>query len=179
MIAAPTATELTTGAAGDTGPTTIAIDETGSGPASSAPTIDISRWAALATAVLSEENVAGGELGLLFVGPERMAEPNREHMGSEGPTDVLAFPLDGNATGQSGSGAATLIGDVVVCPDRAGAQAAAHAGPGHNGTVEDEIALLVVHGVLHVLGYDHANENDAAVMRARERDLLAAHHRLL
>jgi probable rRNA maturation factor len=87
-----------------------------------------------------------------------MAELNQEHMGHEGPTDVLSFPIDGPAAGPDG-----LLGDVVVCPSVARRQA-----PEHAGTYEDELALLVVHGVLHVLGHDHAEDDEAAVMRERE-----------
>ena len=92
-----------------------------------------------------------------------MAELNREHMGHEGPTDVLSFPIDGAGAGPDG-----LLGDVVVCPAVARRNA-----PDHAGTYDDELALLVVHGVLHVLGHDHAEADDAEVMRAREGDLLA------
>ncbi len=64
-----------------------------------------------------------------------------------------------------------LLGDVVVCPAIAARQAPAHAG-----SYDDEIALLVVHGVLHVLGMDHAEPADEAAMQARERELLDRHH---
>jgi probable rRNA maturation factor len=64
-----------------------------------------------------------------------------------------------------------LLGDVVICPDVARMQASTHAG-----TLEDELALLVVHGVLHVLGYDHAKAAEAEVMRSREVELLVAYH---
>ena len=64
-----------------------------------------------------------------------------------------------------------LLGDVVVCP-----AVAARNAPDHAGTVDDELALLVVHGVLHVLGHDHAEPDEAALMRARELALLEAHH---
>jgi probable rRNA maturation factor len=64
-----------------------------------------------------------------------------------------------------------LLGDVVVCPAVAARQAASHAG-----TVDDELALLLVHGILHVLGHDHAEEPAATTMRERERALLEAHH---
>ncbi|HEY4608917.1 MAG TPA: rRNA maturation RNase YbeY, partial [Ilumatobacteraceae bacterium] len=60
-----------------------------------------------------------------------------------------------------------LLGDVVICPAVAARQA-----PEHAGTVDDELALLVVHGVLHVLGHDHADESERLVMQARERELL-------
>jgi probable rRNA maturation factor len=64
-----------------------------------------------------------------------------------------------------------LLGDVVVCPAVAAEQAATHAG-----TLDDELALLVVHGVLHVLGHDHAEADETATMRARELELLQQHH---
>ena len=64
-----------------------------------------------------------------------------------------------------------LLGDVVVCPAIAAAQAADHAG-----TLDDELALLVVHGVLHVLGHDHAEPDETAADARRERALLEAHH---
>ena len=65
----------------------------------------------------------------------------------------------------------TLLGDVLVCPKVAVRQA-----PEHAGNTDDEIALLVVHGVLHVLGYDHAIEEDALRMRDRELHILCEHH---
>ena len=64
-----------------------------------------------------------------------------------------------------------LLGDVVICPAVAAAQA-----PSHAGTLADELALLVVHGVLHVLGHDHARLDEAATMQARERELLQRFH---
>jgi len=135
------------------------------------------RWAGLAGAVLRDEGVRSGELGLRFVDPGAMAELNSSHLGSPGPTDVLAFPIDGAAGAVQVTEQVPLLGDVVVCPAYAAAQAPDHAGAGHDGSLGDELALLVVHGVLHVLGYDHQCEADAATMQARERQLLAAHYR--
>ena len=166
---------------------------------------DSQRWASLAGAVLADEGVTAGELGLRFVDSAEMALLNSEHMGAHGPTDVLAFPLDG--ADSEPSPVPSLIGDVTVCPafldaspdapagrgadpanadNRAGrADPGSSAGRGadpdpanadNRAGRADEIALLVVHGLLHVLGYDHADDADAAVMRARERELLAAHH---
>jgi probable rRNA maturation factor len=60
-----------------------------------------------------------------------------------------------------------LLGDVVICPDVARAQA-----PNHAGTFDDEIALLVTHGALHVLGYDHAEIEERERMQGREKELL-------
>ena len=148
-----------------------AFDET-SEPAAGRE-IETQRWAGLAAAVLGEEGVSAGELGLRFVDPGVMAELNLDHMGAPGPTDVLAFPIDGTNGGAPPHEPAVLLGDVVVCPAYA-------AGSGDTRGVDelaDELALLVVHGVLHVLGYDHAHDEEAATMRSRERQLLAAHHR--
>jgi len=128
--------------------------------------VDGDRWAALLAAVLEAEGVAG-EAGLTFVSPSAMAALNEAHMGGSGPTDVLAFPIDGRDAVGEGS----LVGDVVICPVVAWAGAADHAG-----SDDDELALLVVHGALHLLGHDHAEVDERGVMQARERELLAAHH---
>lgn len=169
-----------------------AFDET-SRTAASHDRIETERWAGLAAAVLRSEGVVRGELGLRFVDPDTMAELNLAHMGASGPTDVLAFPIDGG-NGAAPASEAVLLGDVVVCPAYAARaaeggrlaapdDASAHDGlaepddaPAHD-SLDDELALLVVHGVLHVLGYDHAVSEEAAAMQARERQLLAAHHR--
>jgi probable rRNA maturation factor len=119
--------------------------------------VEVGRWADLATAVLAAEGEAG-ELNLLFVDEAAMAVLNEQHMGHPGPTDVLSFPIDGPDAGPEG-----LLGDVVVCPAVARRNA-----PTHAGTYENELALLVVHGVLHVLGHDHAEAEAAATMRAAE-----------
>ncbi len=129
--------------------------------------LDVDRWAALADAVLDAQD-ARGELTVTFVDIADIAELNAEHMGKEGPTDVLSFPLD---DGDVVPGVPALLGDVVVCPEVALAQFADHAG-----TFDDEIALLIVHGILHVLGHDHAEPDETQVMRTRERELLEAHH---
>ncbi|HSM66242.1 MAG TPA: rRNA maturation RNase YbeY [Ilumatobacteraceae bacterium] len=130
------------------------------------PAIDSDRWADLARAVLDAEG-AEGELTLTFVDVAEMTALNGEHMGKAGPTDVLSFPLDDEPM----PGVPTLLGDVVICPAVAADQFADHAG-----TFDDELALLVVHGILHVLGHDHDEPDETAVMRRRERELLEAHH---
>ncbi len=137
------------------------------------PRIDTQRWARLASAVLRDEGIGSGELGLRFVDPDTMADLNVNHMGSPGPTDVLAFPIDATDGAAGAPGPTVLLGDVVVCP----AYAAASEGLRESAALADELALLVVHGVLHVLGHDHAVADEAAAMKARERRLLAAHHR--
>ena len=131
----------------DDRPIVVAVDE------QSEMAIDLDRWARLATDSLVSEGVGDGELNLLFVDEAVMTELNREHMGEDRPTDVLSFPLDGAVDDPFGD---NLIGD---------------------GSVEDELALLIVHGVLHVLGHDHAEPDETARMRAAEAALLDAHHR--
>lgn len=156
-----------------------AFDET-SGPVAGSDLVDTERWARLARAVLRDEGIGSGELGLRFVDAGAMAELNLAHMGTAGPTDVLAFPIDGGHGGAPASGPAVLLGDVVVCPAyaaQANGDPAASGNSRPSGDPADELALLVVHGVLHVLGYDHAHEAESAAMQTREQQLLAAHHR--
>ena len=131
--------------------------------------VDVDRWQQLAAAVIRAEE-ARGELTLTFVDRDEMHALNREHMGVDGPTDVLSFPLDAADTAVP-AGVPVLLGDVVVCPAVAAAQASEHAG-----TLDDELALLVVHGVLHVLGHDHSKDTERARMQSRERELLERHY---
>ena len=145
--------------------------------------LDLTRWQQLAAAVLQAEGVRGqSEMALLFVSRAAIAEMNRVHMGSEYPTDVLAFPIDGEPVpsgrrpdeGGRGPGAEgpsadppAVLGDVVVCPAVAHRQASERNAP-----AEDEIALLVVHGVLHLLDYDHQEPEERALMQRREQEVL-------
>jgi probable rRNA maturation factor len=145
--------------------------------------VDLPRWLRLTRLVLDEERApVDAEVSLIFVDEDAIADLNGRFLGGDGPTDVLAFPIDDDQvragrhpdTGGRGPGTATeasdvpiVLGDVVVCPTVAARQA-----PDHAGTVDDELALLVVHGVLHLLNYDHADEREAASMQLRERELL-------
>jgi probable rRNA maturation factor len=100
----------------------------------------------LARRVLAAEGVEEAEVGLLFVSPERIAELKDEHLGLREPTDVLAFPIDGRD--ELPPGLPRQLGDVVLCPD----------------VVGERWREPLVHGLLHLLGYDHGAE-----MQARER----------
>jgi probable rRNA maturation factor len=107
---------------------------------------------------------ATGEISITLVDAHRIAELNAEYLGGDGPTDVLSFPVDGLVTSPPGDGEPpVLVGDIVLCPEVAIAQAP----PGPDG-VASELDLLVTHGVLHLLGYDHDSEAAAAAMRSRE-----------
>lgn len=150
--------------------------------------IDLVRWQNLAIDVLRAEGVKGlTEMTVMFIDASTMTELNSQYMGKAYATDVLSFPLDAvEATRTPGPGAMSkspepapldisdlplLLGDVVICPSVAVAQA-----PRHAGTVEDELALLLVHGILHVLGNDHDNPESEAAMHALERKHLEAFH---
>jgi probable rRNA maturation factor len=157
----------------DVGSTTISIlvrdEQAGDGHP-----VDEPRWASLARSVLAEQHFDGDvELSVSFVGEPAMADLNRRFMGNEGPTDVLAFPIDSDesASGSITGGLPRLLGDVVICP-----AVAARNAPDHAGNYEDEVALLLVHGLLHVLGMDHAEDAQRDQMWQQERQLLTALH---
>ena len=111
--------------------------------------IDRDGLAELARETLSSEGQGEVELSLSFVAPGEMAELHERYLAEPGPTDVLAFPM-----GEDG-----LLGDVVVCPPEAAR---------HNGDVAQELRLLVVHGVLHLLGYDHEDPGERQIMWDRQ-----------
>jgi probable rRNA maturation factor len=157
--------------------------------------VDCERWAALAHAVLVAEGVGErAELSVLFVDETTIAAMNERYLGHAGPTDVLSFPIEDTPTvrgpgpggvrrdGPGGEGPGDgwrgsdeeeplLLGDVVICPSVAQRNA-----PEHAGTYDDELALLLVHGILHLLGMDHEDDDEANAMEAREQALLRAHH---
>lgn len=123
----------------------------------------------LARHVLAERGVPDDmELALLLVDEPTIAALNEEHLGKEGPTDVLAFPID--EPGETPPGVPSILGDVVLCPTVAHAQA-----PRFGRTPHDEVRLLTVHGILHLLGMDHATPADEARMFGLTDDLLASH----
>ena len=103
----------------------------------------------LAVRTLAGEDAGEVELSLSFVDEPEMAGLHERYMGDAGPTDVLSFPL-----GEDG-----LLGDVVVCPAVAA---------GNNPDRDAELRLLVVHGVLHLLGHDHEEDDERAVMWTKQ-----------
>jgi probable rRNA maturation factor len=110
------------------------------------------------------------ELSILLIDVEYMSELNHQWMDGDGPTDVLAFPMDESSVDHGpgeGSGEPALLGDIVLCPEVAAKQAAT---AGH--ATVDELALLTVHGILHLLGYDHAEPEEEAEMFGLQARLL-------
>jgi len=143
--------------------------------------VDESALASLARHVLDEMRVHPlAELSVLLVDEPAMTELHVRWMGEDGPTDVLAFPMDELRPPQPGgahgdfdpsepSGVPGLLGDVVICPQVAAVQArrARHG-------VREEIDLLCTHGILHLLGYDHADPAEHATMFGLQDRLLAS-----
>jgi probable rRNA maturation factor len=118
------------------------------------------------------------ELSVLIVDEQTMTELHERWMGEPGPTDVLSFPMDelrpphmgGNRAGDpQPDGNPGLLGDVVLCPQVAAEQAVK---AGHS--TQDELELLTVHGILHLLGYDHAEPEEHATMFGLQEQLLTA-----
>ncbi len=116
------------------------------------------------------------ELSVLLVDERTMTELHERWMGEPGPTDVLAFPMDelrpphlgGSRAGDQEPGDEPgLLGDVVLCPQVAAGQATT---AGHS--TQDELELLCVHGILHLLGYDHAEPEEQAAMFSAQDQLL-------
>lgn len=142
--------------------------------------VDEEHLAALARHVLADMRVHPlAELSVLLVDESAMTELHVKWMGEEGPTDVLAFAMDELRMPQPGGhsdhsptdseAAETLLGDVVICPQVAATQAAE---AGHD--TADEIDLLCAHGILHLLGYDHADPEEHATMFGLQDRLLAS-----
>lgn len=159
--------------------------------------IRISRLGRAACAALDAAGApAPASIGLILSDDAELAELNRTHMGAEGPTDVLSFPLlpaaafpphegapSTSATSPAEAAFATPpgrrlnLGDIVISVERAREQADAGRG-GQTGDVRlsaaDELRLLVTHGILHVCGWDHADPAEEAAMRSLEQRLLSS-----
>jgi probable rRNA maturation factor len=144
--------------------------------------VDESALADLARHVLDRMRVHPlAELSVLLVDEPAMAELHQRWMGETGPTDVLAFPMDELRPPRSVGGPAehrgsaepaaepALLGDVVLCPQVAAAQAEAA-----DHTIADELDLLCTHGILHLLGYDHAEGDDQVRMFELQDGLLTS-----
>jgi probable rRNA maturation factor len=144
----------------------------------SGTSVDEAALAALARHVLDAMRIHPlAELSVLLVDPVTMADLHQRWLGEPGPTDVLAFPMDELRPPPPGSdrvdrggepGAVPgLLGDVVLCPDVASEQARAAQHP-----MADELEMLCTHGILHLLGYDHAEPEERATMFGLQNRLL-------
>ncbi len=128
--------------------------------------VDVDDLASLARFVVAEQDVPEEmELSLLLVDEATVAKLNEEHLDEQGPTDVLAFPMD--EPGEVPDEVPAVLGDVVLCPAVAERQAAERGHP-----PQEELQMLTVHGVLHLIGMDHADA-------AEEREMFGLTERLL
>ncbi|HEX9121867.1 MAG TPA: rRNA maturation RNase YbeY [Actinomycetota bacterium] len=112
---------------------------------------------ALARGCLTGEGLARSELSVSFVTADEMADLHVRYMGEDGPTDVLSFPLDERDADEDG---VRILGDVVIAPEVARAN--------NPGDPAAELRLLLVHGILHLLGYHHEQDDDRAAMWATQ-----------
>ncbi|HWK93163.1 MAG TPA: rRNA maturation RNase YbeY [Luteimicrobium sp.] len=131
--------------------------------------VDEAEFAALARFVLDQMHVhPQTELSILFVDTATMTDLHVKWMDEPGPTDVLSFPMDELRPGREGDVTpAGLLGDIVVCPEVAAEQAVK---AGHSAA--EEMLLLTTHGILHLLGYDHAEPEEEKEMFTLQRKLL-------
>ena len=130
--------------------------------------IDPKVFADLGVWVMDQMRVSTqSDLAILFVDPEPIAELHERWMNLQGPTDVMSFPMDELRPGDDGAPSEGCLGDIVICPWVAAQQAAA---AGHS-TME-EMMLLTIHGILHLLGYDHATPEQERQMFGLQRQLL-------
>ncbi len=130
------------------------------------PRIDPSLLRSRAVRVLREVGQSNSELSIAIVLDDEIAALNAEHRGKRSATDVLSFSLlEGDHSDHRGK----LLGDVVIGIETAARQArAAHRG------LDEEVARLLIHGILHLLGWDHEESAEAKLMRAEERRLWRA-----
>lgn len=132
-------------------------------------TLDLDMFRNLASFALEYQGAPSEcEVSVALVEVPQMSDLNHEYRNIDGPTDVLSFPCDDPADGVGPSGVITL-GDVIIAPEIAAQQAEQLGHP-----LTEELELLLVHGVLHLLGYDHIDDGDAEVMQAREREVLTS-----
>ncbi|WP_194785129.1 rRNA maturation RNase YbeY [Actinomyces haliotis] len=131
--------------------------------------IDGAEFAALADHVLRAMHVnPRAELNILFIDPEPMEELHVRWLDLPGPTDVMSFPMDELRPGTPDSETpAGTLGDIVLCPQVAAKQA---LDAGHSAV--EEMLLLTTHGILHLLGYDHAEPEEKKEMFDLQRRLL-------
>ncbi len=129
----------------------ILIDDRQSSP------LPLDELTTLARETLLGEGVAASELSLSFVTEDEIADLHERYMDEPGPTDVLSFPLDEDDIDEDG---VRVLGDVVIAPSVAERN--------HPSDRDAELRLLVVHGILHLLGHDHHEDDERAAMWAKQ-----------
>ncbi len=131
--------------------------------------LDLTEFAALAEHVFEQLSVGSAvEMNVLFVEPDVMETLHQEWLGLPGTTDVLSFPMDELRPGTPNNPVRSgVLGDIVICPQVAAEQAKS---AGHSSV--EEMLLLEVHGILHLLGFDHAEPEEEALMFSMQRRLL-------
>jgi probable rRNA maturation factor len=118
--------------------------------------VDVDDLRDLAERTLTAEGISDAELSVSLVPEVEIAQLHERYLGEPGPTDVLSFPQDEDGGGPDGP---RILGDVVIAPAVAARQ---------NPDLRSELRLLLVHGILHLLGYDHDREEDRRVMWDRQ-----------
>jgi probable rRNA maturation factor len=129
--------------------------------------VDVTALRLLALRTLRVERVATAELSVVLTGDARIRALNRHYRNTDEPTDVLSFAQRDGARFAATPASARHLGDVVISVETARRQAKEYGL-----RLQDELSHLLVHGILHVLGYDHERRRDAARMRAREEAIL-------
>lgn len=145
--------------------------------AAAADDVDAADLARAILTTLQAEGRPEGEVTLVIADDDAVAELNRAYLGVDGPTDVLSFPTQGPPPEATGAGTAFVVapemadylGDIIIALPYTRRQAAALGR-----SLRDELRLLAVHGTLHLLGYDHAEPDEEAVMWKRQDEILAS-----
>jgi probable rRNA maturation factor len=135
--------------------------------------VDPEAIAGFVEAILVSEGVApDAALAVTFVSAEDIADLNERFLGKAGPTDVLSFPIEdaspGHPPGAIADGPPLALGDIFICTDVVDTHATEYGV-----SFDEELYLMVVHGVLHILGWDHVDGREAAEMESREARYLS------
>ena len=136
---------------------------------------DIGQFRQLVLDALEALGVVGeAECYVSFIDSEAIAQLNLEYLGKSGPTDVLSFAVSFQP--EFDLVVPRILGEILLCLEVAAKNAAEHRDELHDGSLRDEVALLLVHGVLHLSGMDHEVEDEALEMESRERNLLLKYY---
>jgi len=126
--------------------------------------VDSDRLRAVASMVLGQENHGRGGVNIILATDEDLRKMNEQYLGGDHPTDVIAFPMGGDEHPREED---TVVGEIYISLDRARQQAREYSV-----TFVHEVERLVIHGLLHLCGYDHEEKGEAGRMRAREDQFL-------